>query len=239
MKLGEMSWTEFEEAGPEVALLPAGSTEQHGPHCPLCTDSLIAEKIAERAAEDTGTLLLPSMKVGVSREHSSFPGTLYLSPETFRRQLKEEILSANESGVEKFVVVNGHGGNVSSIREACQDLYHDLNILALEWTWFDAISAKEMGHAGKLETSLVLYLREELVGNEGREGADSWGRSLGGTRIDYDTSLFTEDGVVGDPTGATEEKGKEIFKETTEKLSELAMNLKDGEFEDYSSDSIK
>ncbi len=225
MKLGELSWRKFEEEKPEVALLPTGSTEQHGPHAPLLTDSLIAEKIAEGAAGETGALILPPIRVGVSREHGNFPGTLYLSPETFRRQLRETVISAHGSGLEKFVVVNGHGGNISPIKEACSTLYHDEDIKALEWTWFKAISARGMGHAGELETSLILYLREELITEPINKGAESWGRSCHGSRMDYDTSKFTEDGVVGDPRQSSAKKGEELFKKSIKKLSKLIEEL--------------
>lgn len=227
MQIGEMSWTDFEEERLEIALLPVGSTEQHGPHGPLSTDSLIAEEIAERAAEKTGALQLPPVKVGVSREHSRFPGTLHVSPETFRQQLSEIVLSASKSGPKKFVIVNGHGGNIPHIREICEDLYYDQDLLVLEWTWFNAVSAKGMGHAGKLETSLVLYLREELIGETSGKGANSWGKRSHGARVDYDTSLFTENGVVGDPSQATREKGKELFQQSVRELSNLIIDLKD------------
>ncbi|MEF8797967.1 MAG: creatininase family protein [Candidatus Bipolaricaulota bacterium] len=229
MNLGEVSWTEFEEWEPKIALLPTGSTEQHGPHCPLNTDSLIAEEIAKYVADEADILLLPSITVGVSREHSKFPGTLYLSPETFRRQVKEIILSARGFGVEKFVIVNGHGGNVSAIQEMCQILYHEHEILALEWTWFNAISAKNMGHAGELETSLILYLREELVKNTKEKGTDSWGETIHGTRIAYDTRDFTENGIVGDPTKATKEKGEKIFEKSTKQLSDLIKDFENSD----------
>ena len=226
MKIGEISWKDFERKDPSLALLPAGSTEQHGPHGPMATDIIIAEAIAERSAKMTETLLLPSIRIGVSREHASFPGSLYLSPKVFRAQLRETILSAHNSGIEKFVVVNGHGGNISSIQEACETLYHDHGVKVLEWTWFNAISAEQMGHAGELETSLIFYLREELIRNKPEKGANSWGRKFHGTRIAYDTRIFTENGVVGDPTKATKEKGEEIFEESTEKLTSLINDFK-------------
>ncbi len=228
MKLGEMNWKDFEDKEPKTAIIPSGSTEQHGPHGPLCTDTLIAEAMAEEAAKETKTLLLPSINVGVSREHSSFPGTLYLSPDTFRKQLTDIVLSAHESGVEKFVVVNGHGGNVRYIREVCENLYHDHDILALEWTWFDAINASGMGHAGELETSLVLYLKDDLLDKPEKKGEASWGKKLHGARFDYDTGAFTRDGVVGDPRKASSKKGKKLFEKSTKQLSDLVRELARG-----------
>lgn len=232
MKIGEISWTNFQKASPSLALIPTGSTEQHGPHGPIATDTIIAEAIAERAAEETETLLLPTIDVGVSREHSSFPGTLSLPPEVFRAQLREIILSASDSGIEKFVVVNGHGGNVSSIREICKDLYHDHGLEAIEWTWFNAISPREMGHAGKLETSLIMYLREELVGKPIERGSGSWGHSLHGARWDYDTKEFSENGVVGNPSEASREKGEDLFNKSTEKLIKLIKSMREGNLGD-------
>lgn len=233
MKIGETSWTDFQKAAPYFALLPTGSTEQHGPHGPMATDTIIAKAIAERAAEETETLLLPAINVGVSREHSSFPGSLSLAPEVFRAQLREIILSAHNSGIDKFVVVNGHGGNVSSIQEVCKDLYHGHDLKAIEWTWFNAISPREMGHAGKLETSLIMYLREELVGGPIEKGSESWGHRLHGAKWDYDTKEFSESGVIGDPTKASSEKGEELFDTSTEKLIKLIKDMKKENLGDF------
>lgn len=232
MKLGELSWKDFEDEKPKTAVIPSGSIEQHGPHAPLSTDTLIAEAMAEKSTRETDSLLLPSISVGVSREHSSFPGTLSLSPDTFRRQLTDTVLSAHEHGVEKFVVVNGHGGNVRYIREVCENLYHERDILALEWTWFDAINASGMGHAGKLETSLLLYLNEDLLSEPEGEGDTSWGKKLHGAIFDYNTATFTRAGVVGDPGKASAEKGKKLFEESTRKLSNLLKALISGK-EDF------
>ncbi|MFB6291025.1 MAG: creatininase family protein [Candidatus Bipolaricaulia bacterium] len=232
MKIGEISWTDFQKTSPSIALLPTGSTEQHGPHAPMATDVIIAEAIAERAAEETETLLLPTIDIGVSQEHSNFPGSLSLPPEVFRAQLREIILSASDSGIEKFVVVNGHGGNVSSIQEVCRDLYHNQDVKAIEWTWFNAISSREMGHAGKLETSLIMHLREELVGKPIEKGSGSWGQSLHGARWDYDVKEFSENGVVGNPTEASGQKGEELFDKSTEKLINLIKSIRKGSLGD-------
>ncbi len=233
MKLGEMNWKDYKDREPKTAVIPTGSTEQHGPHGPLQTDTLIAEAMAEKATEETDTLLLPSISIGVSREHSSFPGTLSLSPDTFRSQLTDILLSAHESGVEKFVVVNGHGGNVRYIREVCENLYHERDILALEWTWFDAVNASDMGHAGKLETSLIKYLNPDLLGDSFQPGSNSWGKNFHGSRIAYNTKSFTKEGVVGNPAEATREKGKKLFKRATKKLSELLTDLEKGELKGF------
>lgn len=225
MKLQDMTWTDFKESDKTVGLIPTGSTEQHGPHGPFATDLIIAEEIANGAAENSEAIILPSIPVGVSKEHKDFQGSLYVTPGTFRRQLEEIILSASESGIENFVVVNGHGGNISAIYEVCKKLYIEYTTIALEWTWFNAISAKNMGHAGELETSLLLYLRPELVKEPREPGTETWGHRFHGTRVDYLTSSFAENGVVGDPTKASKEWGRSLFKKSTAKLENLIQDL--------------
>ncbi|MBS3812979.1 creatininase family protein [Candidatus Bipolaricaulota bacterium] len=225
MKLQEMTWEDFQSAETLVGLIPTGSTEQHGPHGPFATDLIIAEEMAANAAEETGALVLPSISVGISREHQDFEGSLYISPDTFRQQLREMILSASSSGIERFVVVNGHGGNISAIYEVCKSLYIEYTTIALEWTWFNAISARNMGHAGELETSLLMFLRPDLVKEPREPGAGTWGHKFHGTRVDYLTSSFTKNGIVGDPTKATKEKGEELFNRSTKKLKQLIRDL--------------
>lgn len=226
MNLEEMTWKEVERGDNTVGLIPTGSTEQHGPHGPLGTDTIIAKEIAQSAANRTEALVLPAISVGISEEHRDFEGSLYISPDTFRKQLTEIILSAKSSGITKCVVVNGHGGNIAAIKEVCKNLYLEYTTIVLHWTWFDAISAKNMGHAGELETSLIKYLKPELIKEPLETGAENWGHKLHGSKFDYLTSSFTKNGVVGDPTKASKKKGKKLFSQATNKLTNLIEDLK-------------
>ena len=230
MNLEEATWTEVRDADPEVAIFPVGSTEQHGPHAPLSTDARIPESIAREAkgTTDANTVCLPTLSVGVSEEHRRFDGTLYVSPSTFRSYVAETLRSAP---ADRAVVVNGHGGNVDALHETCARLTReDEAPFATYWTWWEAVDTESvetgMGHAGAVETSVLLHLDSELVG-EPVEGADSWGEYAEGAPLAYDTDDFTDNGVVGDATRADTETGKRLYDEAVASLARLVETVAD------------
>jgi len=230
VNLGGSSWTDVTDTPPDVALLPVGSTEQHGPHAPLSTDSLVAEEVAREAADstDASAVALPAVPVGVSREHAAFDGTLYVSPPTFRSYVSETARSAPADSV---VFVNGHGGNVDALHEASAALARDDDApFATHWTWWEAadLGDASMGHAGRVETSVLLYLAPELVDEEeAAPGAGSWGEGAEGAPLAYDSDEFTDEGVVGDPTEATAEEGERIYGSAVASLVRLAERIAD------------
>lgn len=219
-----MSWTELRDSEPSVALLPTGSTEQHGPHAPLGTDSLTAESIAEAAAEEAeAAVCLPTVSVGVSEEHRAFDGTLYVSPDVFRGYVRETLESAGR-WFDTAVAVNGHGGNVAALQEVCARVTRDDALHAVEWTWWRALDRDDMGHAGRLETSLVQHLGE--LRGEPEDGAESWGRYVESSATAYDVEDWTDDGVVGAASEASEELGEELFRSSVESLTRLVEELR-------------
>lgn len=227
MQLSESTWTDTENADTDLALLPVGSTEQHGPHAPLGTDSIIAEAVAGAASEryDGDVLVGPTIPVGVAEEHRHFTGTLWVTEETFRRYVRETIESLIHHGFNRVVVVNGHGGNVDALRECCATVSRHDAAYAVPFTWFEAVSGP-MGHGGTLETALVEHLRSELVRDDRIEAAtegaaDHWGEWQSGTNLAYDSVEFTENGVVGDPSRADAPLGAELLDEATAALVEL------------------
>ncbi len=225
MNLGEVSWREAAEAEASVALLPTGSTEQHGPHLPLETDSLAAEAFAAGAAERSAdAVCLPSVEVGVSREHAAFDGSLWVSPDVFRGYVREVLDSASR-WFDAAVAVNGHGGNVTALQEVCAGLTRDEALLATEWTWWNALDRDDMGHAGKLETSLILYLSDVRCPPE--DGVEAWGRYVEGSQVAYDVEEWSEDGVVGAASEASVELGEELYREGVESLERLVDELAD------------
>ena len=119
-----MSWTEAKEyfIKNDIAILPVGSNEQHGPQNPLGTDHLIAKAIAEETAKRTGMLCLQVIPFGVSSHHKQFWGTIYISPKTFQNYVKEACLALSYYGVRKIVIVNGHGGNLYTLIELAREL---------------------------------------------------------------------------------------------------------------------
>lgn len=233
MDLIRAAWTDIEDVGPTLAVLPVGSTEQHGPHAPLGTDTFTASAVAAEGVEryDEDIPLAPPVPVGVAAEHREFPGTLWVSPDTFRAYVKETIESLAHHGVDRVVIVNGHGGNVDALRELCADLSRDGTVYAVPFTWFDAIDAAEvagleMGHGGPVETSLVRHLHPELVDTDQFEtawqkAADGWGEWVNGVNLAYDTDEFSESGVVGNPEESSPEKGEQLLDSAATALVEV------------------
>jgi creatinine amidohydrolase len=232
MRLTEATWTEVADLAAEtdLALLPVGSTEQHGPHAPLGTDALAAEAVADAgaAAYEGDVAVAPTIPVGVAAEHRQFPGTLWYSPETFRACVRETTLGLAEHGFDRVVVVNGHGGNVDALREVTGTITRQDDAYAVAFTWFEAVGdhGSKMGHGGPLETAMLRHVRPELVREDRIEdarkgGSDRWGEWVSGVNLAHDSAEFTENGVVGDPTTGDASLGEELLARSAESLATL------------------
>jgi len=244
MHLSESTWTEAARAETDLAVLPVGSTEQHGPHAPLSTDALAAEAIAAAGADayDGEVVVAPTVPVGVAEEHRQFAGTLWVSEDTFRAYVRETVGSLAAHGWDRVVVVNGHGGNVAPLRELCGRVTRHDDAYAVPFTWFDAVSldgeseAAEdppvdlddiaMGHGGPVETAMVRavapdLLREDRLDEAADGAADGWGEWVSGTNLAYDSAEFSENGAVGDPREGTAELGAWLKERAAEKLATL------------------
>ena len=154
----EMTWPDFQRADMSkvIAVVPVAAVEQHGPHLPVGVDVFINEGYVRRAAAripaNLPALFLPLQPVGVSGEHSDFPGTLTLSIETAIRAWTEIGDSVARAGCRKLVVMNSHGGNVAAIDAAAIALRLRWRMLAINASWRrlgypDALfSARETAH---------------------------------------------------------------------------------------------
>jgi len=231
MELSRMTWKEARDnlRQAKVALLPVGSTEQHGPHLPLGTDWMTAQEIARRAGKKGGWLVLPTIPVGVSEHHRQFWGTLWVPLEVLRDYVMSVARSLAFHGLRKIVFVNGHGGNTRALEEAARRLREE-RIYAYVYVWWRAIAETiaqivESGgsHAGEMETAVVLAIAPELVrpenyGEAVAKGAPEWGKRIEGIEVGFDTRDFTESGATGDPSRATVEKGERILQAAAERL---------------------
>ena len=236
MHLSETAWPDADTVDTDLAVLPVGSTEQHGPHAPLGTDHLTADAVANAGVDtyDGEVIVSPPLPVGIAEEHRHFTGTLWVSEDTFRAYVRETVESLASHGWTRVVVVNGHGGNVAALRELCARLTRDGTAYAVPFTWFDAIEDDEldadsdigMGHGGPVETSLLRHVHPELVDESRFEeaadgGADSWGEWQSGTNLAYDTADFSENGTVGDPGKSSEKLGEKLLTAASEQLAAL------------------
>ncbi|WP_256685078.1 creatininase family protein [Halococcus qingdaonensis] len=231
MQLTEATWTDADGLDTDLALLPVGSTEQHGPHAPLGTDHLTARAVAANAADvreenDEEIVVAPAIPVGIAEEHRQFTGTLWVSPDSFREYVRDVLTSLASHGWRKIVVVNGHGGNVGALREVCADVTRHEEAYAVPFTWFDAIGATEMGHGGPVETAMLRatdpeLVRDERIGEASAGASDRWGEWVSGTNLAFDSAEFTDNGAVGDPGEGTIERGEELLEEATTALVTL------------------
>ena len=234
MHLSDATWTDVADADTDLAVLPVGSTEQHGPHAPLGTDALHAETVAEAGAKryDGGVAVAPTIPVGIAEEHRDFAGTLWVSPDTFRSYVRDVVGSLAHHGMDRVVVVNGHGGNAPALGEVTATISRHDDAYAVPFTWFDAVGehGSEMGHGGPLETALLHATHPELVReervDEARERAsDGWGDWLSGTNLAHDSAEFTENGVVGDPGAGDAALGEELLELAADALARLLAGV--------------
>ena len=228
IRMKDMNWPDIKEAvkkGFTTVVLAIGSTEQHGPHLPMKSDSMIGDAISFRVAEKLGhTLQAPTISLGCSDHHLAFPGTISLQPETLKSIISDYIRSLEKHGFKTIILLPSHGGNFSCVRESITVLkkkYSNLKIWGLTdldtvveayirfSSEFD-VTAEEVGaHAGESETSLMLALAENLVAKH-RFRAGYTG-DMGDEQIQVilkkGMPALTEIGVLGDPTKATSVKG--------------------------------
>lgn len=240
MRLADATWTDVRDADADLAVLPVGSIEGHGPHAPLGTDAFTAEAVADAGADayEAGTgdpvLVAPTVPVGISEEHRAFDGTLWVSPDTFRAYVRETVESLTAgNGPDAVVLVNGHGGNIDALREVAARLTRDEVARVAPFTWFEAVGehSSEMGHAGPLETAFMRnehpgLVREDRIDEARENGSDRWGDWVSGVNLAYDSDEFSENGVVGDPDDGDAARGVELQQLATDALVELLAALK-------------
>jgi creatinine amidohydrolase len=231
IKFGNMPWTAIKEAAnatPNLSIiLPVGSLEQHGPHLPLNTDSIIAEYVADKVSNKLSSILFPTMSIGYSLEHSGFPGTISFTSHTFSSTIAEITEGLYESGFRTLIAINGHGGNrpildssIISIKHAHPDLrlysFTTLDIAREKFKDHRKSPRNLIGHADELETSMMLALRPDLVEMDKAltekpafpPGISLESEDLSRVTYGWRTKEVTDSGIIGSPNFATPETGR-------------------------------
>jgi creatinine amidohydrolase len=235
--LEEMTWPEAEAAFREthLALVPVGSTEQHGRHLPLGTDTMSADALSRAVAPRVPCVVTPALPFGYAPYHADFPGTLWLSRDTLTRVLDDIARGLQRWGVTHVAFVNGHGGNQAAIDTVSQRL-RDEGVLTADIMWYEFGGDLDpafrcLGHADSAETAFMLAVRPDLVDlaaavpptrthiAEGLEVAGIYSLRFRGARVRsvFRTRDASQPGNLGDdPRTATRERGEAIVAGVTD-----------------------
>lgn len=232
MRLADMTWREVQDylASSDALIVPVGTCEQHGPHLPLGTDTLIAEAFAARIADEAGLVAAPTLAYGVNLPCDRYvPGTAGLSLDALRLGLRDLITDWVRQGFRTFFVVTAHGCAIQgygfahheAIKEAARPLLEarscEVFVMFPFWTDISDILDAQSGveHAGEVETSIALHLFPHLVrrdlienplGGEGEQRFRAYPEGVGAGPPEPGWS-----GAEGSPAAASSAKGAEIF----------------------------
>lgn len=234
--LTQMTWPEVKEAlkTVQLAIIPTGSCEQHGPNMTLETDAAICYALAERLTQrlHPRALLAPVAPWGISPHHMSFPGTISLRPATYEALLWDIVTSLKSHSIGHFLFVNGHGGNMDALNVISLKMRAELNIQVAVMFYLrlaaDVVKAGAKstlyGHACEVEVSVGQYLaphtvRDELLPGEILPYAHAHTDIKVAERVDFPFMFedFTANGALGDARLATVEFGQEIIETTLER----------------------
>jgi mycofactocin precursor peptide peptidase len=211
-ELGSTTSSQLLSISPSI-LIPLGSTEQHGPHLPLDTDTRIATAVARAAAAllDDGRewLVAPAIAYGASGEHQSFAGTISIGTEALTTVLVEYGRSA-ACWAQRLVFVNGHGGNVGALNRAVSTLRAE----GRDAGWCPCTVAGSDAHAGHTETSVLLHISPaDVLTDRWLAGNGAPVHELLPSMRRGGVAAVSRVGVLGDPTTATAAEGRRIFGE--------------------------
>jgi len=238
--LAETNWKHLRNEQIELAILPWGATEAHNYHLPYATDNIECDYLAAESAglaykRGAKVIVLPTIPFGVNTGQSDIYLDINLNPSTQMAILRDVITVLNRQGIYKLLIFNSHGGN---------DFKTMLRELGLEFprmflatsNWFQAMNRqdffeKDGDHAEEMETSLLLHLKPDLVlpkaswgeGKERKHKVSAFSENWLWTERKW--SQVTADTGIGDPRGATKEKGERFFKAVTEKIADTLVEL--------------
>ncbi|MBU39537.1 MAG: creatininase family protein [Acidimicrobiales bacterium] len=235
-----------------VILLPVGAIEQHGPHLPMSVDTVIAEETSNALLDSVGSeidlWLLPTLSISKSNEHTWSPGTLSYGTATMLSILDDIARCISTTAAKRLVLLNGHGGNTALLITACRDIRvaHGLLTFLVHPSLPPAsggTSTKEelgMGiHGGLNETSVFSYLRpgevrmEKALRRVPEWMADNkWVKFGGNVQFGWTSRDFGAEGLIGDPTDANPELGKELFEAAVDSLADQLREISSFDFQD-------
>jgi len=238
--LAETNWNHLKEENFELAVLPWGATEAHNYHLPYATDNFQADHITAESArlaweKNAKVIVLPTIPFGVNTGQSDIYLDINMNPSTQFLILTDIVEVLNRQGIYKLLIFNGHGGN--NFKPLVRELGLKFPKMFISFCFFpqmvdkDSYFEEKGDHADEMETSLMLYLRPDLILPK-----DKWGDgaskkykikafSEGWAWAERKWSQISEDTGVGNPHKATKEKGKRFFNDVTEKMGSFMVEL--------------
>jgi creatinine amidohydrolase len=241
------------DADRTVAVLPLCATEQHGPHLPTGTDTIIAQgltgEVAQRFSGDFDLLFLPRQATGASQEHARFAGTISVSTPALIERISTIGAQVAASGLKKLVLVSSHGGNVAAMTAAALACRQGHGLLAVTLTWSrlglpaGIVNADERAlgiHGGFVETALMLHFRPDLVRMDKAANFASlqsdlaaryeYLRAYGPVGFGWLAGDLNQTGAVGDAASANAEAGRDISAHQAEAFIALAREISQSDF---------
>lgn len=226
------------DRGHEVGLVPVGAIEQHGPHLPVGTDTIVASTLCADAGAMTDSLVLPPISLGVSYGHGTLlAGTLSLTPDLLVATVHQYVRWASLAGLRRLLFVNAHLGNSASLNVATDSvrlLAPQLRVGVLDW-WAaaPAVLAEVMAdgadiHANRAETAMMMAIAPDLVHSGRASDADDPDRTAGLT-FRYTAPALSRNGVTGRPSEATADLGAELRRRV---VSAIAGRIERGRAEE-------
>ena len=235
----EMSWTEFAERklSCDTVIIPGGAIEVYGPQLPLGSDSIVSKAICEMVAEKTNAMIGPFIEVGESAALYGFPGTIKIMPQTYYLMMRDVMESLIHWGVKNFMFINMHAGNVPIIGQLCREYQRSSGIKCAQIDWWRFTQPNSVGicentgwmahgHASECGTSVMLYLHPEYVDLTKTECI-----RMPEEYTKYpDIITYTEfrdktpNGILGDATIGSREKGEAIVRKCVDKIAAFMMS---------------
>ncbi|MFW9831487.1 MAG: creatininase family protein, partial [Candidatus Thorarchaeota archaeon] len=248
--LAKLTWEEAKQlfAETDIAIVPVGSQEQHGPALPLDNDAFQAQELAHRVADklwpQTKTIVTPLVSYGISPHHMPFAGTITLDPETFIGLIVDIGKSLAKHGAKKIIVMNSHGGNSAALSIALRKLHDETGLwcVGIEWWKITGDLVKETFepphfHADEMETSVAWalgqrVLEEKRVDEPGREPVPGFSKptmfpSQPHIMPIWNTTDLTDSGTIGNATRADPQKGQKIVDAAIDRIITFIRKVAD------------
>lgn len=238
--LAETNWKTVKEIKYEVAILPWGATEAHNYHLPYATDNFQAEYVAAEAArlaweQGTKVMVLPAVPFGVNTGQLDIPFCINMNPSTQMAVLQDITHALASQGIEKLVIMNGHGGN--DFKQMIREIQAQFPEIFLSWlSWYRAADWNQYfdepgDHAGEMETSAIMHIAPELVLplSEAGDGHNNKFKlaaiQQGWVWAQREWTKATNDTGVGNPARSTAEKGEKFLAATARNIAGYLVEL--------------